>query len=299
MLLRDMVQQPSDVVIVSARRRGRGHGGWSSNNPHMEDRFVEFEIDIEPVSLVSRILSVREQLANEWVADLETLRATNEAILKSYHGNQMATRDEECIVSQDESDEDMKTSGDECMSLESLYAKQGRKAFDRTGIFLLENAIVREEGSCSPFRKSNFDLLCLLSTQESVHRMLREYQQSGDRRESFEWLREFYVDRVDTHFDGAQPYGRSEDFLEELLLSNLSMKQEAGSVSIVDPLRIAEELIQTRSLVALDWKEYMRSVPQDHMDIRRDVLAKRMNAASSPLSSQIETLESSMEGGFE
>jgi hypothetical protein len=35
-ILFDMLQQPKDVVIVSARRRGRGHGGGSKNNPYLE-----------------------------------------------------------------------------------------------------------------------------------------------------------------------------------------------------------------------------------------------------------------------
>jgi hypothetical protein len=36
-ILTDMLQRPADVVVVSARRRGRGHGGWSKDNPYMED----------------------------------------------------------------------------------------------------------------------------------------------------------------------------------------------------------------------------------------------------------------------
>lgn len=36
-LLVDMLQRPDDVVVVSAKRRGRGHGGWSKNNPYLED----------------------------------------------------------------------------------------------------------------------------------------------------------------------------------------------------------------------------------------------------------------------
>ena len=36
-ILADMLERPADVVVVSARRRGRGHGGWSKNNPYMED----------------------------------------------------------------------------------------------------------------------------------------------------------------------------------------------------------------------------------------------------------------------
>jgi hypothetical protein len=41
-VLMDVMQQPNDVVIVSAKRRGRGHGGWSKNNPYLEVRELFF-----------------------------------------------------------------------------------------------------------------------------------------------------------------------------------------------------------------------------------------------------------------
>jgi hypothetical protein len=75
-----MIERPKDVVVVSAKRSGKGHHGWSKNNPYLEDRWVEFNIDIDPVSLASRILSVREQIAKEWEADLDVLASANEKI---------------------------------------------------------------------------------------------------------------------------------------------------------------------------------------------------------------------------
>jgi hypothetical protein len=36
-LLSDMLEKPDDVVVVSAKRRGRGHGGWSKHNPYLEE----------------------------------------------------------------------------------------------------------------------------------------------------------------------------------------------------------------------------------------------------------------------
>jgi hypothetical protein len=41
-ILVDMLHRPSDVVVVSARRRGRGCGGWSKNNPYLEDVRIRF-----------------------------------------------------------------------------------------------------------------------------------------------------------------------------------------------------------------------------------------------------------------
>jgi hypothetical protein len=36
----DLMKVPNDVVIVSAKRRGRGVGGWSKNNPYLEVRAI-------------------------------------------------------------------------------------------------------------------------------------------------------------------------------------------------------------------------------------------------------------------
>jgi hypothetical protein len=38
-----------------------------------------------------------------------------------------------------------------------------------------------------------------------------------------EWLRNFYSERVAEFFDGDLPYGRADDFIEELLLSTPSI----------------------------------------------------------------------------
>jgi len=73
-----------DQIIVSAKRRGRGHGGWSKHNPHLEERWVEFPIDIEPASLAQRIMSVRGQISNEFIQDLDIVISANNQILDSY-----------------------------------------------------------------------------------------------------------------------------------------------------------------------------------------------------------------------
>ena len=39
-VLLGMMAQPMGVVIVRAKRRGKGHGGWSKNNPYMEVRVI-------------------------------------------------------------------------------------------------------------------------------------------------------------------------------------------------------------------------------------------------------------------
>jgi hypothetical protein len=80
-----MMQQPPHQIIISAKRRGRGHGGWSPNNPYLQERWVEIPVQIDPSNLVTRILSVREQIAKEWSEkDLDALVVANDLILDSF-----------------------------------------------------------------------------------------------------------------------------------------------------------------------------------------------------------------------
>lgn len=296
------------MVIVAAKRRGKGHGGWSTNNPHLEERFVEFEIDIEPASLVTRIVSVRQQIAREWVADLQTLMAVNNLILESYHSVQNQNRIEECNnmpssgdAPSDGSNNPLNTAfSEECTNIEDFAApadpvREPKYAYERKANEFLYNKMMEDQENSdmpsSPLRKSSFDLLSLLATQEAVHNVLRRYMQSGDeRRVSFQWLRSFYTERVQQFFDGHGRYGRADDFLQELLLAPPSVTTDDDVMELVDPLRIAEDLLEARSNVALEWKDIMEhQVPADHMELQRLVLAVRMGQSPSELAApQIE-----------
>lgn len=270
-----MMEKPKDVVVVSAKRSGKGHKGWSKNNPYLEDRYVEFNIDIDPVSLTSRILSVREQIAKEWVMDLDVLAQANDAILQSYF--KLAKKDRSNSISASDPQSDSKIPD---------------VAFERTAVNILENNINFQSGATasSPFRKGNFDLLYNLCTQASIHRLLREYREvdgTGNDKEadeiSFAWLRDFYTSRVEEYFDGNQRYGRADDFIEQLLLSSPSViYTDDGKVGLADPMGLAEAIISKRREVVDEWKTIMANVPKDHADgIRRNLLNKQMEAWGS------------------
>jgi hypothetical protein len=255
---------------------------------------------------VSRIVSVREQIAKEWESDLDTIVVANEMILTSYHDSARRARDEECI--------DMTDDGisEDCINVEDLIAPYSdqrddteprRPAFDRNAMMMLSNTIDFAEHASSPYRKGNFDLLCLLATQESIHRVLREYRQAGDVRVvSYEWFREFYKMRCASHFDGDHLYGRSDDFLDELLTTPPSMKKFGSQMGFIDPLRIAEDVIRMRSAVAEDWKEIVTQAPQDHMGLRKDLLMKQLGRSVNPSTVDAAPSEASPgfdQGGFE
>ena len=96
--------------------------------------------------------------------------------------------------------------------------------------------------SSSPYRKANFDLLLLLATQESIHRVFNSYKTDDTiRPETLGWLLDFYTDNVNEYFDGHQTYARSEDFLEEMLKSPRTLIETKNEIlAWVDPAVVAE-----------------------------------------------------------
>lgn len=166
--------------------------------------------------------------------------------------------------------------------------------FDRsTAMIALTSKMSMETFAPNPLRKTTFDLLLLLALHESIHRVLREYRDSADEIEkavSFEWLREYYTDRVDDYFDGFQYLGRAEDFIEELLLVPPSVINIDGGTrtAVVDTQKIASDLVEMRSLVFLDWRDIIQRVPEEHVALRQCVLVQQAkgwaeNIASSEL----------------
>ncbi len=181
---------------------------------------------------------------------------------------------------------------------ETVVGGSTNRAFDRTAYMILMNKISMDKFASSPFRRGSYDLLQLLSLQESIHRTLREYMALGESKEvSFQFLREFYIERLSSHFDGYQQYNRADDFLEELLLTVPSVRTAGDHMEFIDPVSIAKDIIGERGEVLLDWKDDMIRVPDDHIELRKAMWTKQMGQMSGETSSsQSVTVD---EGAFE
>jgi hypothetical protein len=263
-------------------------------------------MNIDPASLTARIISVREQIAREWVDDIGILVQANNMILQSYFDLSKTARDQEKSKSDveeknkrqhdtDDSSDPLSrysneytrgsdSSGEESnTAFSSSYSdKKSKVAFERTSRAYMNDMDSYSPVTSSPFRKGNFDLLLLLLTQESIHRVLRGFQDAkdADERVHFEYLREFYAGRLRTFFDGNQPYGRADDFIEELLLTSPLVKttEDGKGVGLVDPLYLAKKIIHMRNDVAQDWTKIVRNVPEEHKDIRNAALTRQMQS---------------------
>ena len=125
------------------------------------------------------------------------------------------------------------------------------------------------------------------------------------------FLSNFYSRSLDAHFVGNQYYGRGDAFIEELMLGSPIMMsrddEDAGAARdgaddpaeaasprpplVVEPMRIAEQILLRRDKLALDWREIMDAVPSEHTDVRKrqlDRLTGRAEAEPPKLAAEDE-----------
>jgi hypothetical protein len=246
-----LLEQPMEIYIIESH-----------------SKYVpEYEMEIKPASLCARIVSVRDQIAREFTRDLDVIAAMGGHTLESYHESLLNRRDQ------------ISNSNDDVAGVSNQVKLK------RENLFFLEfNANVDSDYAPSPLRKGNFDLLVLLSTQESIHRVLNDPdRQDGVEKVTNYYLRNFYAQRLVSHFSGAQRYGRADDFLEELLGTAPSVIQLSdGATTLIDTHSIAELILKEREVVASEWKELARNVPHEHMEIKRLQLNLLMGIANEP-----------------
>lgn len=292
-VLVELMEQPMDALVVEIKKMGEGRG-LSKNNPYRdaEDYTMDIEIDIDPVSLAGRILSVREKIGNEWKKDLELVQSANEHIIESYNERSLKKRIEEMkkkdvMSSHDDDDPNEEefqplpmdsppsssSSSAEGELTAAVYSGTSpeNQSFDRMEIFLLNNHPSFNDMESTPLRASSFDLLFMLSTQESIHRLLKHYQMNQDENDiSFEWLSDFYESNLEQYFDGDGGYGRSDDFLDLLLQKSPAIKTlQDGRFGFIDPHAIAEYIVQIRTSVLEEWQGIMSVVSTEQSDLRK------------------------------
>jgi len=247
----------STLPVTTARICSEKEGKQSdddSKNPYLDEKTIEYELNVEPSAVVRRILSVREQLSKEWVEDLDMLLKLNDEIMDTFEEYTKEAVDKELLDEDDEDeDEDFESSQSgfvpspssssiDSVAVPDITDKSNRSAiFDRNVLFSWSQSLWSPQRSSSPYRKANFDLLLLLATQESIHRVLKSYNEDDKiRSETFEWLLDVYKEDVGDYFDGHQTYARSEDFLEKILKSPRTLIETNSDIlAWVDPAQIA------------------------------------------------------------
>jgi hypothetical protein len=101
------------------------------------------------------------------------------------------------------------------------------------------------------------------------------------------FLSKFYLERQITHFIGSQWYGKGDDFIEELILYTpiIMPRNESSSILpplVVEPMRIAEQILLRRDKLALEWKDIMEKQPSEHTEIRKLQLNRLTGVTTTP-----------------
>jgi hypothetical protein len=244
----------------------------TSNNPLVR----EFVIDISPPSLCSRILSVRSQISNEWVRDLQVIAQMGSQIFYSYWDNLEQERNEKKGANEMITESDTApTSG--WIPVPPLSSQERSAGFERISLLFLEwDPNEDSEYAPSPLRKGNFDLLLLLTTQEAIRRILLQQKDLA----GIQYLKSFYNDRKEQYFSrGSGRYGRADDFLEQLMLSppSIVLEKYSEETVLIDPLRLAEVIVLERQLVCNEWAKIAKQSPEEHMEIQKLQLDRMMN----------------------
>lgn len=299
-ILIDLCQQPKQTIIVEIPTRF-SLNRRNSKNPYLpKAKPIEVDVEIDPPNMVSRIIITREHIAKELAHDIELVKRAGEIIIESYFDNSIRERDDEEYLEGERPELPNEQLSDNTDDISKRYNK--KHIFDRSAMTLLLDMHAFENVRSTPLRKGTFDLLNLLATQESIRRILHKYKYMDDPKKEaeYEWLRNFYVERIDSHFDGNQNYGRAEDFFEELLLSSPTFKhQGSGKVDIVDPVGLAEEIISIRGGVADDWRNILLHVEEDHLDLRKNIFNAQMQAQAVELLEKTVVSDESSNTGFE
>ena len=217
-----------------------------SNRPHVP----KYEMEINPASLCTRLISVREQIAREFVKELDVLADVTAEMLQRFENPEQPFE----------------------LQKPDLYFLE----FGVDGDYKMN-----EDYKPSPLRKGNFDLLVILATQESIHRLLNNGMDDGGEESMQIFLRNFYTQRIGTHFTGSNWYGRADDFLEELLTTSGHVQLQDEQSGLVDPFHILKLILQEREKVASEWLDIALDAPLAHTEIKRWQLNRLMGIDTS------------------
>jgi len=260
----ELLEQPTDEWIIASEQSHIPNYTW----------------EIDPSSICSRILSVREQLSREFVKDLQ--------VVSDMGGRTFDWNWDRLKQSRDDEQEQQQSNNNNMPFIDPSSLKGSRE-----NLLFLEISVddPLSDHKPSPLRRGNFDLLVLLATEEAIHRVLNKWEANKSNRElygselaSHGFLEQFYQDRQH-FFHGPLPqYGKADDILEELLSSALSFKADcddssdsaAFSSSVINPTKIAELVLREREQVALEWKQIAMEAPQHHMKIQKLRLDRMM-----------------------
>lgn len=258
-----VMDAPDETQVIEVTGSNRRIGGGSPDNPYLpKPKPRTYSATISPAAVGQHLLRIREQLANEWKQDLGLLPLCN-AELRRHRTEVVAHHSDE---------------------LEKLQYQ------------IAPGSIEGEEGNGSPLRTANFDLLKTAVTHGALWRLQRELAAEPTQKHAAEWLTRFVREHGAAFRGGECGWRAGRDFLLAMMDQPVSVgKSLGGNPRFIDPVGMAERLMELREEVALEWSEAMQLVPVEHIALRVEEHRARLEGSvvwsvSRPYPPRVEAL---------
>lgn len=228
-----IMEAPEEIREIEVK--GRRIGGGSPDNPYLpKPKPIIYTETITPKVLGKQLMTIREQLAKEWQQDLKLLSLCN-AELRRHHSEEV---------------------------------KHETDAVENQQYVIEYAAIEGEDGEGTPLRESNFDLLKTAVTHGALLRLQQELRQEPTLEHQAEWLTVFAKQHGAAFRPGGAEYSphAGREFILLMMEQPVSVSTSlGGNPRFLDPLSLAERLMDLREELALEWSEAMQHVPAEHI----------------------------------
>uniref|UniRef100_A0A7S4BIS2 Uncharacterized protein n=3 Tax=Chrysotila carterae TaxID=13221 RepID=A0A7S4BIS2_CHRCT len=231
------------------------------NNPYLqkqEPQTREYQTILEPRRIARGLLSIRQQIADEWMKDISIIAAEGE-YLRACH------QDDVCSVEVDSfltvNTTDVKVLEDPAAPLPPALMAASTQAFNSWNL-----------PDSSPFRSANFDLLQRALTREAALAAMKSLARRGDEHAAnAEFLRARLV-RWSPRFEEPKRRQMAGLFLTELLHESPTIQRRDGKALFTDPSLVAAEVLEQRLRIATRWQEAVSQTADKQADVLREDL---------------------------
>jgi hypothetical protein len=237
----------SDAPVVAQLVDAVRAAAPNMENPYLpEPPMATYQERLSPLKIGEDLLKIREQISSEWAEDLLLLQLCNKE-LRRHHGAEV--RDLEDMAENEQ------------------YQITPRQ-YDDSGI------------ATSPLRVSTFDLLKTAVTHAAVLRLQAELESEPTQKHAAEWLQAYTRDKGRCFRGGPYELRQGRQFILGMMAQPVSVGVSLGGrPRFVDPLGLAERLMDLREAVATDIATAMEQVPEDHEKLRLETTKVRLLAS--------------------
>ncbi|CAN0088737.1 unnamed protein product [Ectocarpus sp. 12 AP-2014] len=247
-----MLRAPPEDVVV--KKLIKSPRGGSGNNPFLADRKpVEYNETIEPTTIARRLMEIREQVAEQLGSDLQQIAAENARLQADYH-------------------------------YESELGPDRAQALRLSSLKPMTDVDPSSGTANPPRRRSTYKDALELVTAASMRRVKAELRIRGDM-VTLDWL-----DR----FSSRELEQRGNALLESLFAGPMVLIKDPlrDRPKVVEPLKVAQEIMQGREVVAEELITVLKGVPQDHLAMTVSLLNEKWESTGDPESGEPDSRES-------